>query len=190
MTKEHIKKTRTKKAIIEAFQYLMTIMPFDKITIQNISDIAEINRHSFYNYFTDKYDLLYDIVKQMLIIEYDTSSEKSLGQQTIDKVPAIMKSFEENREFFKSAFVDDNQKSFNNFFQNLIFNLFTSILNSDNNIQNSKIDSFIKSQARFYVAGYSQLLIYWLYNEPDKSAAVMSDEIIKILKSTYNNLGE
>ncbi len=180
------KKTRTRTAIIEAFQYLMTIMPFDKIRIQNITDIAEVNRHSFYNHFNDKYDLLYQIVTQMLVIEYDADAGESLIQQSINQVPRILRYFEENRKFFKNAFKDDKQQSFNNFFQKLIFDWFTTILNKTVGEDEASRDSFYITQTRFYVAGYSQLLMYWLYNEPDKSADVLAEEIIKIFKGAFN----
>ncbi|KNY28909.1 TetR/AcrR family transcriptional regulator C-terminal domain-containing protein [Pseudobacteroides cellulosolvens] len=183
MKKRLINKTRTRNAIIEAFQYLMTTMPFDKIRIQNITDIAEINRHSFYNHFNDKYDLLYEIVFQMLVIDYDIGISESLIQQTINQVPRVLRYFEENRRFFKSAFKDDRQQSFNNFFQNMIVDWFTTILNNNEDINDAKEDSFLKAQARFYVAGYSQLIMYWLYNEPDKPADVMADEIKRIFES-------
>lgn len=182
------KKTRTRTAIIEAFQYLMTIMPFDKIRIQNITDIAEVNRHSFYNHFNDKYDLLYQIVTQMLVIEYDADAGESLIQQSINQVPRILRYFEENRKFFKNAFKDDKQQSFNNFFQKLIFDWFTTILNKTVGEDEASRDSFYITQTRFYVAGYSQLLMYWLYNEPDKSADVLAEEIIKIFRGAFDEL--
>lgn len=180
------KKTRTRTAIIEAFQYLMTIMPFDKIRIQNITDIAEVNRHSFYNHFNDKYDLLYQIVTQMLVIEFNADAGESLIQQSINQVPRILRYFEENRKFFKNAFKDDKQQSFNNFFQKLIFDWFTTILNKTVGEDEASRDSFYITQTRFYVAGYSQLLMYWLYNEPDKSADVLAEEIIEIFKGAFN----
>ena len=181
------KKTRTRTAIIEAFQYLMTIMPFDKIRIQNITDIAEVNRHSFYNHFNDKYDLLYQIVTQMLVIDYDAVAGESLIQQTINQVPRILRYFEENRKFFQNAFKDDKQQSFNNFFQKMIFDWFTTILNNTVGVDKAQKDSFYITQTRFYVAGYSQLLMYWLYNEPDKSADVLAEEIIKIFNGAFNS---
>ena len=185
MNKGQIKKTRTRNAIIEAFQYLITTTSFDKIRIQNITDIAEINRHSFYNHFNDKYDLLYQIILQMLVIDYDSESGESIILQAINQVPQVLHFFEENRKFFKSAFRDDNQQSFNNFFQNLIVEWLTNILNNNDVHNDTKDESFLKAQARFYVAGYSQLIVYWLYNEPNKPADVLSDEIKRIFKSAF-----
>lgn len=177
MKKELIKKTRTRKAIMESFQHLMMTKQFDKIKIQDITDLAEINRHSFYNHFDDKYDLLYHIVSQIF-------------QYGIKDITIILQYFESNREFFKSAFKDDKQQSFNIFFQQLIFNLFfnrvTAIQSSIESINSTDQSLFYKTEARFYAAGYSHILIYWLYNEPDKPAKVLSNEFIKILENPFH----
>lgn len=183
MKKSQIKKTRTRNAIIEAFQYLMATTSFDKIRIQDITDIAEINRHSFYNHFDDKYDLLYQIILQMLVIDYDFKSGEPVIMQIMKQIPQVLHFFEDNRRFFKSAFKHNNRQSFNNFFQNLIVDWFTNIVNNNETINDAKEESFLKAQARFYVAGCSQLIIYWLYNEPNKPADILSDEINRILKS-------
>ncbi len=179
------KKSKTRNDIIEAFQYLMTAMPFDKIRVHNITDLAGVNRNSFYYHFIDKYDLLYKVVTQMLVIDYDTTSGKSLIQQSVEEVPRILHYFQEHRRFFKSAFIDDRQHSFYNFFQKLINDWFTTILDDTYDILDTGNNSFHKTQTRFYVAGYSQLLIYWLYHEPDKPAEVLAEEILLIFNSAF-----
>lgn len=182
MKKTQIKKTRTRNAIIEAFQYLMTTTSFDKIRIQDITDIAEINRHSFYNHFDDKYDLLYQILLQMFAIEYDSKSGEPVIMQMMKQIPQVLHFFEKDRRFFKSAFKHNNRQSVNDFFQNLIVDWLTNMLNNEA-IKDSKDKSFLKVKARFYIAGCSQLIVYWLYNEPNKPADVLSDEINRIFKS-------
>lgn len=49
---------RTKNHILHAFNRLVQKKNFDKITIENICQEAEVGRTTFYRYFTDKYDLL------------------------------------------------------------------------------------------------------------------------------------
>ena len=190
MKKELIKKTRTRKAIMESFRRLMTTKLFDKIKIQDITDLAEINRHSFYNHFDDKYDLLYHIVSQIFVIDSNIVKGELLFQQGIKDITIILQYFEANREFFKSAFKDDKQQSFNIFFQQLIFDLFfnrvTAIQSNTEFINSTDQNLFYKTEARFYAAGYSHILIYWLYNEPDKPAEVLSKEFIKILENPFH----
>ena len=48
---------RTEKAIFEALAELLTEKEISKVTVQELSDMAMINRVTFYNHFLDVYDL-------------------------------------------------------------------------------------------------------------------------------------
>ena len=61
---------RTLKNLREALTDLLKAKPLDKISIQELCDLAMISRGTFYNYFYDKYDLLnYDWTQLQLIID-------------------------------------------------------------------------------------------------------------------------
>lgn len=49
---------KTRSVIKESLTVLMKEKPFDKITIKDITDKANINRATFYLHYMDKYDLL------------------------------------------------------------------------------------------------------------------------------------
>lgn len=49
---------KSKKAITDALIKLMTEKDFEKITINEIADLANVNRGTVYFHFSDKYDLL------------------------------------------------------------------------------------------------------------------------------------
>ena len=48
---------RTKRCITEAFLKLRTQKPLEKITIKELSELAMINKATFYSHYTDIYDL-------------------------------------------------------------------------------------------------------------------------------------
>lgn len=50
--------TNTKDVIFRTFLDLLREKPFDKITIRNIVETANINRNTFYYYYDDIYELL------------------------------------------------------------------------------------------------------------------------------------
>lgn len=70
----NIRTTRTRESIFEALFELMEEKDFDKITIQNLTERAQINRATFYAHFQDKYELLDEIIKK--------SAEELIQQHT------------------------------------------------------------------------------------------------------------
>lgn len=69
----HIRMTRTRKALIEAFVGLVNERDFAKITVQDLTERAQINRATFYAHYQDKYDLLDEVIgdpAMALIKEY------------------------------------------------------------------------------------------------------------------------
>ncbi|MEM7335715.1 MAG: TetR/AcrR family transcriptional regulator [Chloroflexota bacterium] len=48
---------RSRKNLIEALHSLMQEQPLQKISVQDITELAMVNRSTFYAHFTDKYDL-------------------------------------------------------------------------------------------------------------------------------------
>ena len=51
----------TKKLIYYSFIDLLSAKPFDKITVRDIVEACDINRNTFYYYYSDIYDLLEEI---------------------------------------------------------------------------------------------------------------------------------
>src|SRR4030095_15595636 len=49
---------RTRNLILQAFGSLLAEKGFESISVQDVTDKAEINRATFYAHFQDKYDLL------------------------------------------------------------------------------------------------------------------------------------
>ena len=49
---------RTRKLIIDAFNQLIAMKNFNQISVKDITEIATINRATFYTHFVDKYELL------------------------------------------------------------------------------------------------------------------------------------
>ncbi|WP_208560390.1 TetR/AcrR family transcriptional regulator [Marinilactibacillus kalidii] len=63
-----IRKIRTRKFIIDAFFELLKKKSFETIRISDITTMAMINRATFYNHFTDKYEL-FEVVTKEIIME-------------------------------------------------------------------------------------------------------------------------
>lgn len=62
----------TKKLIFDTFIGLLGRKPFDKITVKDIVETCDINRNTFYYYYSDIYDLLEEVFKKELLEVIET----------------------------------------------------------------------------------------------------------------------
>ena len=62
---------RTRNLILHSFSELLAEKSFESISVQDVTDKAEINRATFYKHFVDKYALLDFSVQQMFSMELE-----------------------------------------------------------------------------------------------------------------------
>jgi len=72
--KEDPRITRTRGLILESFQPLLAEKGFDALTVQDLTDKAQINRATFYAHFQDKYALLDHAVSARFRLEIEKST--------------------------------------------------------------------------------------------------------------------
>jgi AcrR family transcriptional regulator len=62
---------RTRGLILRSFESLLAEKGFESISVQDVTDKAEINRATFYAHFPDKYALLDYSISQMFMSEIE-----------------------------------------------------------------------------------------------------------------------
>ena len=67
---------RTRSLILQAFGELLAEKGFEAISVQDVTDKAEINRPTFYKHFVDKYDLLDYTIQELF--------KKEIEKRTLD----------------------------------------------------------------------------------------------------------
>jgi AcrR family transcriptional regulator len=67
---------RTRSLILQAFGALLAKKEFEAISVQDVTDKAEINRATFYKHFVDKYALLDYTIKELF--------KKEIEKRTLD----------------------------------------------------------------------------------------------------------
>jgi AcrR family transcriptional regulator len=67
---------RTRSLILQAFEQLLAEKGFESISVQDVTDNAEINRATFYKHFVDKYALLDYTIKELF--------KKEIEKRTLD----------------------------------------------------------------------------------------------------------
>jgi len=62
---------RTRGLILKSFESILAEKEFESISVQDVTDKAEINRATFYAHFQDKYELLDRFIGQMFMQEIE-----------------------------------------------------------------------------------------------------------------------
>ena len=90
------KSESTDLALAESLRTLMMRMPFEKITIKDITDEANVIRTTFYNHFQDKYDLL-----DWIYYEYYIKPSNQLieNNMLLEAFTLMIKNMEKDKEF-------------------------------------------------------------------------------------------
>lgn len=57
---------RTKRAIINAFAELLTIRDVSEITIKEVAELADINRKTFYHYYSGTHEIIEEIENEIV----------------------------------------------------------------------------------------------------------------------------
>lgn len=103
---------KSKRAIKQAFIQLLTENNLDRITIQQISDLADVNRGTFYLNYEDKYALLDEMENEQIeeIKGYVDIRKMDLSTKTSDRfieefankvIKNVITHIEQNMEFYQ-----------------------------------------------------------------------------------------
>lgn len=79
---------RTRKLLVDAFQQLIKLKNFEQITVKDITELATVNRATFYAHFVDKYEMLDEVLGQQLkdIMGEHFNCQQKLDEATIQKM--------------------------------------------------------------------------------------------------------
>ncbi len=105
------RKRKSQEAIKKALVELITVKKFDQITIQDISDKADVGRRTFYLHYMDKFDLLDQLIEEQMqeMRQLCDSSEKDADYK---EMGLLWFQYFENHSLFFSAMLTNKGSSF------------------------------------------------------------------------------
>ena len=65
MKKEDLRVIKTKKNLYEGLIKTLKDKPFEEIRVSDICEVSLVNRSTFYDHFSDKYELLSSLIKDL-----------------------------------------------------------------------------------------------------------------------------
>lgn len=121
-----LRNKRMKLLIYQSFSELLQNEPFAKITIDEIAKKALIHRNTFYNHFSDKYDLLENFIayyfpEDIIIDHFDEFKQHPFS--------FLEDNF--NADIIKIAKYQEDDHDFSDKFANIMLKLFYQMNNDD-----------------------------------------------------------
>ncbi|WP_432665534.1 TetR-like C-terminal domain-containing protein [Wukongibacter baidiensis] len=174
---------RTKKVLKETFISLLQKKDIHRITVKEISDIADVNRSTFYNYYTDVYDMLDKLENEALELleklmkNYYTQNDRDLFSRAC--FTELLSVIKENSSLFNLFFLDENRVTFAVKLQNLIFTIPYDKVNYDKNVANYYVSSYIAS-------GTTGMIQCWLKNEMSAPISDIAEIMNQLMENSYN----
>ena len=172
---------RTQDAIKKAFLELMSEKNFDSITIQDISDRANINRATVYLHYLDKFDLL-DKIMEEHIQNMANLCELEAEMDWIEATVYCMEYLKSNYLFFSTMLASEGAPYFRSrFVQHNIeeFKKDVDVTKGKNLGQNEDI------VAEFVANAYVGVVEWWMKNgmpyPPQEMAEKVGDLLDRII---------
>lgn len=177
---------RTKKEILIALTTLLEQKSIDEITVKEITDLAGINRGTFYLHYVDKYDLMEKSINQIILEMREIGAEILTLAVNNDDVEAVKEEIEaglvglfeyieEHSRFIKSLTGEYGNYSFHIKFNELLKDNFVDRIST----VNSNIPAVYSVSAISY--GIQGIIQTWLHEGSKESPEKMADYTYKIL---------
>ncbi|MGI8387627.1 TetR/AcrR family transcriptional regulator [Robertmurraya sp. P23] len=152
--------TKSQVAIKNALIELMSEKSFDNITIQDISDRADVNRGTIYLHYSDKFDLL-DKIMEEHINNMSNYCDEAAEIDFIESTVHCMEYFESNYLFFSTMLASEGAPYFRSRFLQFNIEEFkkdVDVTKGKNAGQNEEV------LVQFVANAYVGLVEWWLKN--------------------------
>lgn len=159
---------KSQAAIKNTFLELLKKDDFEAITVQKISDLADINRGTFYAYYVDKYDLLENMENekiaelQAFIKQQHQENEPGVPSHVVKNIMShLIEHIDENIDFYKTMFELGKASMLQEKLYTLIYSHLSAYKNDDNQIGDMPFDYFMS-----YVSGAGiSILKHWVQDD-------------------------
>lgn len=171
---------RTKKEILNALTKLLEQKSIEEITVREITDLAGINRGTFYLHYVDKYDLLEKSVNTLIlqlrdigvsvmkpIEEYDTPDEKK--EDVVSSLTFVFEYVKDNGRFIRSLLSENSTYSFHHKFNEILKDTFIEQLK----VAEPRVPPLYLAAAMSYA--FQGLINTWLRNDMKETPREMGE---------------
>ncbi|MGO4543484.1 TetR/AcrR family transcriptional regulator [Paenibacillus sp. 2TAB23] len=170
---------KTKEAINKAFLELFSEKELEQITINDISERANVNRGTVYLHYSDKYDLLDKSIEEHLnkLITFCSANETKVGDGTLisDLLPVFVY-FEKNYMFFSAML--SNQRT--TVFRARLLAFISANVKEKLHKQEPQSDIDNELKAQFMASAFVGMVEWWIQHQMPHSTSFMAEQLWKL----------
>ena len=188
MQKQDRRIRKTQRLLKESLLELMEKKDFKNISVKDITELADLNRGTFYLHYADTYSLLQEMETEVLrdfqnmVNGYrDAFKKASLMPVTIP----IIQYIEENKKICKILFENSSSNDFVNRFHTLILKNGTA--NIKEQYPNAK-DLTLNYFLEFITYGLTGVFKQWLNTDMQQPKEEVAEFVDKVIMGTAKNL--
>ncbi|MEF2098086.1 TetR/AcrR family transcriptional regulator [Bacillus sp. CFBP9009] len=164
---------KSQEAIKNAFIELMSEKSFDHITIQDISDRANVGRRTIYDHYMDKFDLLDKLIEEHineLRILCESASELNFVEGNL----IWFEYFERNRSFFSTMLGSKGAPAFRSHFLEFVI----QELEGEVDVTEGKNQGLSKDLIlNFFGAAIVEIVEAWFTNGLSEPTQVVAEQV-------------
>ena len=157
MTTQDRRITKTRKAIYNAFLQLLNQKDYETITVQEIIDLANVGRSTFYSHYESKELLLNELCKKLFHHLFERIDQLS----TYDYLAHIFQHFKKNQDHVSSLLLSKNDyfiRQLRNELEHDVYPMVADeLIQAHPNIPNSYLKHLV-------VSHFIETLSWWLKN--------------------------
>jgi AcrR family transcriptional regulator len=176
---------KSQEAIKTAVTELMMNKDFDHITIQDISDKADVSRRTIYLHYTDKFDLLNKLITEHIenLREICESTEMDTGYNNM--VFMWFEYFEKHFLFFSALLASKGGSFFRKQFLDFFIDELQNGKNGNESVSGAKNTELLKDQlveVQFVGGAIIGVVEWWFTHEKPLPPSVMAERIGAMLE--------
>ena len=187
INKENRRTKMTKALIRSSFVELMQKQSLHKITIKDICDNADVNRSTFYSYYSDQYALLDEIKNDIFenLKEIIKGSSSDYKGKATDLLEMLFRYIADNVQVCKLLMNDQKDFDFLQKVWDFILTNFTNefIINKDGDQRTTEYIYL------FAISGCMGLIHSWMEHGLDKTPAQMAEMMMKLIGNGFHAYG-
>lgn len=171
----------TKKILADAMVNILQTKSLDKITVKDIVENCGFTRQTFYNHFSDIYELVEWTAQQEIDKTLENFSDYNNWQKGLYRIMVMIKN---NGTMLKNIYQSCNRSIVENYLYKVINSYVSSVVEKQS--QGMKVDQKDKDFiSHFYSLAFLAMIFEWVGNGMKESPRTMTNQTGTLLQGEF-----